>query len=56
MNTREVDAGSVPSSVYRNIEGVYGTLQERAAAEPLPPAYDTLPPRRPMVIVCTDVS
>ncbi|PIL31455.1 hypothetical protein GSI_06156 [Ganoderma sinense ZZ0214-1] len=55
-NTREVDAGSVPPSVYRDLEGVYGSLQERTAIEPLPPAYDTLPARRPIVTVRTDVA
>ena len=53
---REVDAGSVHPSVYRDVEDTYGnTLQERAAAEPLPPAYDTLPARRPVVNVRTDL-
>ncbi|KAI1793194.1 hypothetical protein LXA43DRAFT_1003331 [Ganoderma leucocontextum] len=55
VNVREVDAGSVPPSVYRDLEGVYSSLQERAATEPLPPAYDTLPARRPVVRVRTDV-
>lgn len=56
VNTREIDAGSVPPSVYRDLEGVYGSLQDRAAIEPLPPAYDTLPARRPVVTVRTDVA
>ena len=55
-NTREVDAGSVPPSVYRDLEGAYGSLQDRAAIEPLPPAYETLPARRPVVTVRTDVA